>query len=91
MHDSLTAVTRQKKALGEELETSRQEMDRLSSLLAKLGKEKEELARSKAEITVALGAFEAENRQQAEIIAGAYVWEYMSSSLLMLMELMEVS
>ena len=58
VHDSLTAMTRQKKALGEELETSRQEMDRLSSLLTKLGKEKEELARSKAEIAVALGAFE---------------------------------
>ena len=70
MHDSLTAVTRQKKALGEELQTSRQELDRLASLLTKIGKEKEELARGKAELAVACTAFESENRQQAEIIAG---------------------
>merc|ERR1739838_1246683 len=35
-----------------------------------IGKEKEELARSKAELAVACNAFEAENRQLAEIIAG---------------------
>ena len=66
----MTAVTRQKKALGEELQTSRQELDRLASLLTKIGKEKEELARGKAELAVACTAFESENRQQAEIIAG---------------------
>ena len=60
-------VSRQKTALAEELIAARKEIERQSDTIVRIAKEKEELTKDKAELTVDLTASERECRQESEV------------------------
>ena len=65
--EQLNAVSRQKTNLAEELLGARKEIERQNDTIVRIAKEKEELTRDKAELSVQLTASERENRQQSEV------------------------
>ena len=65
--DCIHQESRQKTALAEELIAARKEIERQSDTIVRIAKEKEELTKDKAELTVDLTASERECRQQSEV------------------------
>jgi len=65
--DRISVVSRQKSALADELISSRKESERQGEAVSRLTKDREELAKEKAELSVQITACERENRQQGQV------------------------
>lgn len=70
IYQNIYQVSRQRKALDEELQRANEDLLRQADSINKLSREKEELTKEKANLVVQITASERENRTLSEEIAG---------------------